>query len=183
VTTVLKLVEGAWSEFNRKKSAKAAERALANERQRHRFERIYSPMSALFITTHITSANATLAPFLRQRLEHAWSAAKHGRLKAAVRAISDRRETRETAEVEFGPGFPLDEIKRILSGNEAYADEDLLELVRLADRSRYEVQLSNRHQCSLTDEELGLFRHIARTRSRLAARLDAPGRNGGPHSA
>ena len=100
-------------------------------------------------------------------------------MRAAVRAIGDRRETKEEAEVEFGPGFPLDEIKRILSGNEAYADETLLQLVGRADLSRYERQLDERGEPrdGLTDEELELFRHIVEMRSRLAATI-SPGRVG-----
>ncbi|MDP9290957.1 MAG: hypothetical protein M3O82_01175 [Verrucomicrobiota bacterium] len=140
---------------------------VSHELLRKRFELLYAPMLALFLTRHVTSAKAVMAAYLRSRVRNALSQAKRGRLVSATKALFDRQETKQTAEIEFGGTFPLDQIHRILSGHESYADEQLLEWIARADRSRYE----DSEEYGLTDAEYGLFQHIAATHSRLSKRL------------
>ena len=79
--------------------------------------------------------------------------------------LFDKKKTKESAEVEFGGTFPLDKIKQIIHTNIIYADEELTNLFRRADRSKYENPIDDHYL--LTDEEFALFLHIVKTYSKL----------------
>ncbi len=163
----------------------AVRRLLANGRaelSRQRYSRLYAPMRALFLTRHVTSGSASLAPYFRQRLTTAWRRARQRRFREAWRAVWDKRETEESAEIEFGGSFPLDAILALLHGNEQYADERLLNLIRRADRSRYDER-SQDDTGSLTEDELALFHHIARESARLGKKFERYGPAMKPSSA
>ncbi len=170
--TFVTLVGGAVAIYRvgHRRGSKDARRSLNDESLRKRYEVVYAPMDALFLTRHITSSSAVMAPYVSMRIKRAWVELRKGRLRKALVAISDRRRTKESAEVEFGGAFPLKDIQQILTGNEAYADETLLRLVAHADRSRYEAAVDGPRDYpnALTDEEFELFRHIAATRVRLS---------------
>lgn len=131
---------------------------------RKRYERLYAPMAALFITHHVTTARVVLAPHMKQRIGRAMKALESRNILRALRALADKQQTKERAEIEYGGGFPMSQISSILKGNEALADRDLLDLVRKANRSRYE---SDEDENELTDEELALFHHIVTTEAEL----------------
>lgn len=166
LTTIVTALVGAFIWVYRR-GLKRGRDALSNELLRKRFELLYAPMFSLFLTRHVTSAKAVLAAYSKQRLKNAFAEASRGHFVRAIKALVDRKETKETAEVEFGGPFPLDQIHAILSGHESYADEQLLDWITRADRSRYEES----DEDGLTDSEYGLFRHIAATHSRLNRRL------------
>jgi hypothetical protein len=70
--------------------------------------------------------------------------------------------------VEYGGDFPIDKILAITIQHGNDADADLLNLVRRADRSRYE----DPHGMGLmTDSQLALFEHIHGQHDRLTHRL------------
>jgi hypothetical protein len=142
-----------------------AKAEFAASRLRQRYERLYAPMAALFITRHVTTYRVVMAPYLRQRIRHTIKALLKWQVLTALHALGDRCETKELAEIEFGGPFPMSQISGILRGNEAFADNALLEFVRRADRSRYEREGED----GLTDEEFELFRHIAKTEIELNA--------------
>ncbi len=126
---------------------------------------LYAPMYALFTTRHITSCQATLAPYFGKRFRSFIEQIKRRRIRYAFVVLFDKKKTREKAEIEFGGTFPLDEIKQIIQSNVAYADEKLLNLLGQADRSRYENPSEDHYL--LSDEEFALFHHIAHTHSKL----------------
>lgn len=126
---------------------------------------LYAPLYALFTTRHITSCQTTLAPYFRMRFRSFIEQIKRRRIRFAFVVFFDKKKTKEIAEIEFGGTFPLDKIKQIIQSNVAYADEELLNLFRRADRSRHESPSNN--QYLLTDEEFSLFLHIADTYSKL----------------
>jgi hypothetical protein len=129
-----------------------------------RYEILYAPMYSLFLTRHVTSARAILAPYLSQRWGYAKDHLRKGHLSQALVALFDKQPSKEVAEIEFGHSFPMAEILQILKGNEAYADEKLLELIRLADRAKYENQGD---YDGMTDEEFDLFGHIVTMNAKL----------------
>ena len=88
-------------------------------------------------------------------------------VRRALRAIVDRRAS-TSAEVEFGGDFPLEAIHSRVVANPALSGPILLDLVRRADRSRYEENCS---AGMLTDDEYALFEHIHAEHQRLARRL------------
>ncbi len=174
VATVAGLVAGAYK-LGSVRGFRRAKRSLSNRTLRRRFENVYAPMASLFITRHVTSGSATLAPYMRTRLGHAWVELRRGRFRKTWLALGDKRKTKETAEIEFGGAFPLKEIKRLVEENAADVDEALLGLVARADRSRYEAMEfgSREFTNELTDEEFELFRHVIRSRETLSEILVA----------
>jgi hypothetical protein len=87
-------------------------------------------------------------------------------LKRAFRALFDRQVS-TSAQVEFGGEFPLSEIMELMLKNMEHADEELLQLIRRADRSGYE----DWDRELMTDAELALFNHINAQHDRLSRRL------------
>ena len=173
VTVVLAVATGAVAvyRFAYARGFAAAKDEFRASRLRDRYERLYAPMEALFLTRHVTTAHAVLAAHFTQRVGNAWKLAKGGNLLLAARALRDRCETRECAEIEYGGRFPMGRILRILAENETFADSELLQLVCSADRSRYESPTDD--ECGLTDEEFALFRHIAKTAEELRLLLES----------
>ena len=149
-----------------------AARAARAENDRLRLEQIYAPIAVLFVRRHVTACTGVLAPRLKHRLSNAWTELFRYRrafvgVRRALRAIGDRQES-TSAEVEYGGDFPMKEIHARVMANPALAGPALINLVRRADRSRYEDC-----RCSglLTDEEYVLFEHIHAEHQRLARRL------------
>jgi hypothetical protein len=136
------------------------------DRDRERLLNLYRPLNSLFLTRHITVSEVTVP--LRMRLTKVVEElnSPKGRLKRALRALLDKQLS-SSAEVEFGGDFPLGKIIDLLNKNAEYAQPALSDLVRRADRSRYE----NYGQALLTDEEFALFEHIDSEHRRLSARL------------
>ena len=88
-------------------------------------------------------------------------------VKRALQALLDRRISRG-AEIEYGGDFPLTQILKITRAHQRHADAKLLNLVRAADRSRYEEPGDS---AIMTDAELVLFEHIANEHKRLSRKL------------
>src|SRR2546428_2023591 len=97
-----------------------------DKRERERFKKIYAPMCALFLTRHITISSSTRAPYLKQRLDNARELYAKKRYLQVLKAIFDKKESEPTAEVEYGGSFPMNQIHKIVKGNEMYCDERLL---------------------------------------------------------
>ncbi len=149
-----------------------AARAARAADDRLRLEQIYAPIAVLFVRRHVTACTGVSAPRLKHRLLNAWAELFRYRrafvgVRRALSAIGDRQES-TSAEVEYGGEFPMREIHARVVANPALAGPVLLNLVRRADRSRYEGS-----PCSglLTDEEYALFEHIHVEHQRLARRL------------
>lgn len=162
--TIFSVVVGAYK-YGHKQGYKEAKSKLREKTLEKRHSLLYAPMYALFTTRHITSCQATLAPYFLMRFRNFLEQIKRRRIRYAFVVLFDKKKTKETAEVEFGGGFPLNEIKQIILSNVAYADEKLLNIFRQADRSRYEDPRANHY--SLTEEEFALFLHIVDTYSKL----------------
>jgi hypothetical protein len=133
----------------------------------NRYENIYAPMSCLFLTRPVTSVRGVLAFYWQQRWANAKKLLKKGKLLPAFTALFDKKATKETAEFEYGHIFPMKEILQILEGNEAYADERLLDLITQVERSKYDENVQEIDEQILTDEEFALYRHIVQTHERL----------------
>ena len=140
-------------------------RRLANGRER--LNQLYRPLAALFLTRHVTTSTGIAAP----RFRHRWANAvqelgayrrRRVGLKRAWRALFDRQSS-TSAEIEYGGGFPMGDILKLVRQRATAADPTLLQLVRRADRSRHEDPAT----CLLTDEELALFEHIHCQHERL----------------
>lgn len=149
----------------------ASRRALSLAQDRETMIHLYRPLYGLFLNRHVTVSTGTAAPRFRHRWKNACSeiGAYRSRvvgLKKAWGALFDRRSS-TGAEIEFGGDFPAADIRKIVQKNYRYARLELLELVRRADRSRYE----NAGSSLLTNEELSLFEHIHREHERLSRKL------------
>jgi len=144
-------------------------RMRERDRDVPRFENVYTQLYILFITRHVTEVISQGVTF-RQRVRNAHTIIKkikdHPRpvrnILAAARALFDRQIER-SAEIEYGPGFPLDQIKVIICQNAKICDQKLLNLVARADRARYEVGGSD-----MTSEELALYEYISERHTRLS---------------
>jgi hypothetical protein len=152
-------------------AAIAARRSRRIERDRERLRELYRPLAALFLTRHVTTYTGTAAPYFRQRLANAieeFGAYRRWRvgMKKAWRALFDRQSS-TSAEVEYGGGIPMSQIVKLVHRHAHHADPTLLQLVRLADRSRYEDQRTD----LLTDEEYALFEHIHNEHERFSRRV------------
>jgi hypothetical protein len=133
-----------------------------------RLAKVYRPLMVLFTDRHLDAATGILAPHWRHRLKNAWETfisrrRVKAKLKGAWRAIWDRMES-TSAEMEFGGSFPLEKIKEIAFAGQEHADGDLLDLIRRADRSRYEELPSD---AAVTDAEYALVEHIFREHASL----------------
>jgi hypothetical protein len=147
-----------------------ARRALSLARDRETLTHLYRPLFALFLNRHVTIATGTGAPRFRHRWENACAEIGAYRrrsvgLKRAWHALFDRQSS-TSAEIEFRGNFPMAEILKLVRTYSNYADVELLELVRRADRSLCEEADSS----LLTDEELTLFQHILGEHERLSRR-------------
>lgn len=130
---------------------------LNNDRRKARFEKIYAPAFALFLTRHITTASGALTPHFRQRFREAAKALKQGRFLFACRALVDKQYLEELGEVEYGKPFPLSEITALVNNHSRFADSRLGLLVEKANRAKYEEPNPDR---LLTNAELKLFYHV-----------------------
>ncbi len=128
---------------------------MGREAARKRFELIYAPLAALFLTRHVSTWTFRKPRSWRRRLGEAWSGAKRADFAGAIHSILMGAETTEASEVEFGGEFPLEEIRAVVSGKEAFADARLLDLMADANRSRFESPSEE----GLTREELALIIH------------------------
>jgi hypothetical protein len=147
-------------------------RRVITERDRLRLVHLYRPLTTLFLTRHVTTSTFVKAPRLTHRLENAWSELGRYRrrmvgVKRAARALFDRLSS-TSGEIEFGGGFPLAEIIKLVRRHAEHADAELLNLIARADRSRYEEPGGD----LLTDAELALFEYIERRHERLSRRFD-----------
>ncbi|MCC3246414.1 hypothetical protein LG047_13990 [Methylocystis sp. WRRC1] len=150
-------------------AAKQRAHALAYDRQM--LIRVYRPLRMLFLTRHVIISTGVAAPRFRDRWENArYEIASHRHWRAAVkrawRALFDRKSS-TSAEMDFGGEFPLGEICELAKSCSAYADTELLELIRRADRASCECAADTN---LLTDEELALFEHIIEEHERLSRR-------------
>lgn len=133
-------------------------RALNDERRKVKFESIYAPAYALFLTRHITTCTGRAAPYFRQRLKNAKELLLEERRPVmAFKALFDKQELGETGEVEYGGDFPLNEITKLVQKNSQFADRTIGALVARANRAKYEEYEGN---SLLTEAELQLFYHI-----------------------
>jgi hypothetical protein len=149
----------------------ATDLQAAAERDHKRLTKLYRPFISLLLTRHVTTSRAIGAPYLRHRIENAWrelSSYRRRRIGAvrAFHALFDKHIS-SSSEVEFGGDFPLREILQLTRQHSEHADDDLLNLVRRADRSRYE----DSNSAFLTDEEVALFGHIWEQHKRLTKRI------------
>lgn len=147
------------------------ERRLSLAKDRERLLELYRPLEALFLTVHISVSTGTASPRLRHRIANAWDEIRsHGRrwrrVKRAWRALFDRQQS-SSAEVAYGSDFPLSRVTELVRKSVRYAQPELLDLVRRADRAQYEEY----GQVLLTDAEYALFEHIDREYRRLSARV------------
>lgn len=145
-----------------------AERGARRADAQQRLEHLYAPMVALFLRRHVTSCTGICAPRFRHRLANAREELIRYRrwrtgLRRAWRALGDRQVS-TSAEVEYGGDFPLAEIHDCVVAHPALAGAGLMNLVRRADRSRYE---DGSVPGLMTDEELALFLHIQSEHDRL----------------
>lgn len=125
-----------------------------------RLEKIYGPLYALLIPSHITTSTGAGAPKFRHRWENATEKLSNiksrRRWRAAWRALFDRQES-TSGEVEYGSELPRSKIIRLVQDNEQYADPRLLGLVRRMDRATYEDPHGGN---GLSDEDLALCDYI-----------------------
>ncbi len=164
VTAVLALLAAAFAAGVRR-GRETAIRALNDQRRRAKFERIYAPAYALFLTRHITTCTGRAAPYFGQRLKNAAERLLEERRPVkAIKALFDEQEFEETGEVEYGGDFPLNEITELVERNSKYADGELGLLVARANRAKYE-EYEGRDL--LTKPELQLFYHIADEHKRM----------------
>ena len=148
-------------------------RERRRERASTRLTKLYRPMLALFSDQHLTASSAILAPYVRNRVSNAWAALRQRRgvirkAGASWRALGDKRIS-TSAEMEYGGTFPLDQIKALVCASPDCADGTLLNLLRQADRSRYEDQPQH---SEVTDAEYALAQHIFAEHKRLSALTD-----------
>lgn len=136
-----------------------ARKTLNNERERNRLSEVYAPLVGLFADCHISTSTARLAPHLWHRVHFAKRFLGQKRIAEAFKALFDKRVLPETGGVEYGESFPLVKISTHLKGREKFADSELLDLVRSANRARHEEP---RHRDLLTTQELLLLKHIHR---------------------
>jgi len=146
------------------------QRQLSRARDHQRLLKLYRPLDSLFLTRHVTICTGTASPYLRDRLENAWTELRthrrRNRVKRAWRTLFDRRVS-SSAEIEYGGDFPLSKIVAMVRESAGDADTELLDLISRADRSRYEE-----FDCAiLTDAEFALFDHIDKQHRRLSARV------------
>lgn len=154
-------------------SGQQAKRAKQRELASTRLTKLYRPMLALFSERHLTASSAILAPYLKNRLSNAFSVLRTRRgpvrkVSVAWRALGDRKIS-TSAEMEYGGAFPLEEIKSILRATADCADAELINLIRRADRSRYEDQPDG---TEVTDDEYALAEHIFAEHDRLTALVE-----------
>jgi hypothetical protein len=147
-------------------------RTRQNARNLESLEKIYRPLSSLFLKHHVTMACGEGFPELSQRIKRAWSEfGEYRRWKARFRnsfaALFDRKISR-SAEVEFGRSFPLALIHGVVEKNLSIADPKLLELLRKADRSTYH---RDQDASILTDEELALFDYVSDRHNQLVKQV------------
>lgn len=118
-------------------------------------------------------ASSVHYPYLRQRAQRAWRSVRNREVKRALQALWNKGESKPSAEIEFGGGFPLQEIKQILAGKEYLADSELIWAVTRADRGRYERWDSGSHPSAgtMTGEDLALFEHIVEQYEELGRRF------------
>lgn len=143
------------------------------ERLNARFTRIYAPLRALLLDTHIATWSGVMRPYFAQRRRHAWKSiwALPPHPLRALRDLFDKRISSSTG-VEFGY-FPLNEIDAIVVANVEVADRELIGLIHWLRReqeeaSRFEGDIDPE---DISDLQLKLRDHILDEYERLARRF------------
>ena len=118
VASVLAIIAAIYAGYrwSYKKGYESAKNEILESHYRQQYEEIYAPLRAAFLEIQVTSATSTAFPFFRQRIKRAFRLLKEGKFNKAIKAISDKGVSGPSAEIEFGPGFPLSRIKNILTG-------------------------------------------------------------------
>ncbi len=143
------------------------------QREEHRYFKIYAPLFAELMKIHITMSSAMGAPRISQRAAYAWLKLRsikkrRAAIKAAWRALFDRKEIGPTGEVDYGGEFPIDEINRVVHLYLVYCDDELLGLVGRA----VDTRMNDRSQSEeLTADDIRLYDHIIAQRDRLKRML------------
>ena len=150
-----------------------ANRIRTAEREKLKHLHLYRPLRTLLLNCHITTAVGRGAPYLTQRLRNAWCELgtyqrRRTGIRKAVRALFDRKIS-QSSEVEYGDDFPLSKISKLVSDNGQYADEELLNAIHWANRSRYEEPSQGP---LLTEAEYELFVLIEEQGHRLSRKFD-----------
>lgn len=155
-----------WS-FN--KGYKRAKKEIQEDHYRQQLRNIYAPLRSLLLDIQVTTGRSILYPYLRQRIKRSFRLARSGKFKNAITAIIDKGISGPSAEVEFGPGFPLSKIKAILTSNAPLADPVMMDLYQRVDRAQYEGRRG--YENELLPEELDLFDHIIEKYNELSKRF------------
>ena len=159
--------------FSYKRGYKKAKEQLLDEHYKQQYEKIYAPLRAIFFNTQITSSKSTAFPYLRQRLKRSLRFAKDGKIKKSLKAITEKGVSGPSAEIEYGPGFPLDAIQTILTENASLANPEILNLYQWVDRAQYESNFARKrdYENELLQEEFELFVHIMEKYAELSKRF------------
>ena len=158
-----------WS-FN--KGYRAAKDKILENHYRQQYRKIYAPLRSLFLDIQITSSSSMRFPYLSQRLKRAFRLARLGKFKKSTAAIVDRGISAPSAEIEFGGGFPLGQIKKTLISHPSLANPEIMDLYQLVDRAQYESQMRGRsYERELLPEEFELFLHTVRRYEQLIKRF------------
>jgi hypothetical protein len=155
-----------WS-FN--KGYKRAKNEILENHDRQQFRKIYAPLRSLLLDIQVTSASSIRYPYLPQRIKRAIRLVRNGRFKNSITAIVDKGISGPSAEIEFGPGFPLSKIKAILTSHAPLADPEIMDLYQRVERSQYEG--GRGYENELLPEELELFDHIIDKYGELSKRF------------
>jgi hypothetical protein len=128
----------------------------------NRYYKLYAPLFAEIMKIHVTTARGCGAPRFRQRLENSWECLFEIRkripaIKAAWRALFDRKFLEVTGEVEYGDSFPIGRLRQIINVNLTCCDNRLIELIRLSERTRIEEQVADNY---LTQQDIDLYKYI-----------------------
>lgn len=156
-----------------KKGYETAKKDILESHYKQQYEEIYAPLRAAFLEIQVTSATSAAFPFLRQRIRRAFRLLNEGKLRKAIRAISDKGVSGPSAEIEFGPGFPLSKIQNLLTQKSSLANPEIMNLFQRADRAQYESQIvgGRDYDNELLPEEYELFIHIVEKYRELSERF------------
>lgn len=144
------------------------------ERLGERFTRVYAPLRALLLDTHVATWRSPRRPYLRERRKQAWKSI--WRLPPnplrALRDLFDKDYSSSTG-IEYGDPMPLEQITALATANVDVTDPELLRLIQWAQRERLEDRGTGRDDDPeyLSDSELRLLDYILDEYERLANKV------------
>lgn len=126
-----------------KKGVKEGRRNLTYSRDCQTLEHLYAPLVSLLLDVHMSTCTLTRYGTFSQRFKHAREIFQERRylkskVKGSFTALFDKGVSEPSVGIDYGPGFPITQIRDVLKKQAHLAPPELITLYQRTSREKYE---------------------------------------------